>query len=160
MSSVGGGNDRFYVMALTDFNPGTTYYWYYSLTGMPDVTSGSFGKGRANTTTMIKKWNNSSYGTQNGGDSYDDMWGAIQTQANKGWFVPSLGEWYAFGDFCYTKLNPKMTNKNYNSTYELSSSYLTSVQCGQQAAWYVSIYYTAGNHNRFQSGQVRLGTTF
>jgi len=90
------GTDRFYVMALTDFDSDTNY-WYYSAAkyGMSDYstyTSGNFGTGKSNTAAMITKWKASGYGTQN---SYD-IWGLIQDEVKEGWFVPSRGEWSAF----------------------------------------------------------------
>ena len=39
--------------------------------------------------------NTSDYGAL----SYTDVWKVIQTQASKGWFVPSRDEWNAFGAF-------------------------------------------------------------
>jgi len=45
---------------------------------------------------MIEKWNDKKYGKQNDNVTYKDMWGEIQEEVNKGWFVPSRGEWSAF----------------------------------------------------------------
>ena len=94
LKATGSGKDRFYVMALENI----THTWYKNAasSGIRDyntITSESFGSGKTNTATMIAKWNSSAYG-----DQVDtDMWKAIQTQVNKGWFVPSKEEWSAFG---------------------------------------------------------------
>ena len=57
----GDGEDRFYVMALEDFNTGTLYCWYDDAYGnMKDyatATSLDFGTGKANTEAMIANWN-------------------------------------------------------------------------------------------------------
>ena len=102
------GADRFYVMALEDVTgttqEGTTtsdFCWYDAaydnkISDYSTVTSTSFGAGKTNTKTMISKWNASTYGTQDAGGTYKDMWGVIQDKANKGWFVPSKEEWSAF----------------------------------------------------------------
>ena len=94
-------NDRFYVMALTDFNSGTQYSWYYSANsneGEMKDTSGLFGKGKENTNKMIDVWKNSKYGTGDTG-TRKDIWGQIDTQVSEGWFIPSRGEWASFGIF-------------------------------------------------------------
>ncbi len=97
LSPTGSGAGRFYVMALSDIDA-NGHYWYYNAYGnMSDyytTTSGDFGTGRANTETMISKWNNSGYGEQNA----NDMWGLIQNEVENGWFVPSRGEWAAFAE--------------------------------------------------------------
>ena len=120
LKATGSGKDRFYVMALEDIDS-NIYTWYENAasSGISDyntITSESFGSGKTNTATMIAKWNSSAYG-----DQVDtDMWKAIQTQVNKGWFVPSKEEWSAFG----SNLSIDSTNYvNYNlSDYCWSSS--------------------------------------
>ena len=120
LKAMGSGKDRFYVMALEDIDS-NIYTWYENAasSGISDyntITSESFGSGKTNTATMIAKWNSSAYG-----DQVDtDMWKAIQTQVNKGWFVPSKEEWSAFG----SNLSIDSTNYvNYNlSDYCWSSS--------------------------------------
>ena len=128
----GDGEDRFYVMALEDFNPGTYYCWYDAAYGnMSDyatATSLDFGKGKENTAAMIAKWNNSSYGAQNDNGTYLDMWGAIQDKVAEGWFVPSRGEWGAFGD------NLGITTDNY-ANYGLSDWCWSSSQGDTGRAW-------------------------
>ena len=138
LTSTGTGEtekDRFYVMALEDFNPGTSYYWYNSAYGKLDNLVGDstndFGQGKTNTTTMITEWNkgkNGKYGAQNA----QDMWGVIQKADSAGktwdlskWFVPSKAEWAAFGDFLYTKLG--VTTENYEN-FGLERDYWSSAQ--------------------------------
>lgn len=124
--------DRFYVMALEDFNTGTRYCWYDAAYGNMDdyatATSLDFGTGKANTEAMIAKWNSSAYGAQNDNGTYLDMWGAIQDKVAEGWFVPSRGEWGAFGD------NLGITTDNYVN-YGLSDWCWSSSQGDTNRAW-------------------------
>ena len=129
------GKDRFYVMALEDFNPGTSYCWYNAAYGKLDNlvgnTTNDFGQGKTNTTTMIAEWNkgeNGKYGAQNA----KDMWGVIQKADSAGktwdlskWFVPSKAEWAAFGDMTYTKIG--LTTSDYGN-YRLKNYYWSSAQ--------------------------------
>ena len=159
----GSGNERFYVMALDDVDS-NRHCWYYSayfnkMNDYATYTSGDFGAGEQNTSKMITKWNASGYGSQNGNSSYSDVWGlsAVQNGTwndSSGWFVPSRGEWSAFGD------NLGITEDNYPN-YGLSDRYWSSSQCNISDAWYA--YFSNGymsssnvNNNRY----VRLGTTF
>ena len=119
--------DRFYVMALADFDS-NKHCWYNKATDMnATYTSTSFGSGKENTSKMITAWNNKEYGEQTksssingiypnltyklascikisptttgGEQGYSDVWGVIQDKAKAGWFVPSRDEWNAFGAF-------------------------------------------------------------
>ena len=149
--------DRFYVMALEDFDS-SSHYWYKNAYGnMSDystATSGDFGKGKENTDAMIKKWNladNGGYGAQDA----NDMWGLIQEKVKDGWFVPSRGEWSAFAE------ELKITNKNYvnyklSDWYWSSSQYITYYAYG--ANFRYGFVYSTGNVNDFSC--VRLSTTF
>ena len=136
------GNDRFYVMALENFTDGknTTFYWYDSAHGkMSDcdfATSRAFGTGKANTLKMIEYWNaETPYGTQN----TRDLWGVIQNSENydivesvsdsKKWFVPSKGEWSAFGS------NLGLTSYGSYSRYGLSIDCLSSSQYTINSVW-------------------------
>lgn len=153
----GDGQDRFYVMALTDFNPGTYYCWYAdaydNMNDYATATSGNFGTGSTNTGTMISKWNGSVYGTQNTG-SYSDMWGAIQDEVAKGWFVPSRGEWSAFAD------NLGITDENYGD-YGLSAYYWSSSQNNSNNACNAAFNLGCINFNDVNYyNYVRLSTTF
>lgn len=162
------GKDRFYVMALEDFNPGTSYCWYNAANGKLDNlvgdTTNDFGQGKTNTTTMIAEWNkgeNGKYGAQNA----KDMWGVIQKADSAGktwdlskWFVPSKAEWAAFGDMTYTKIG--LTTSNYGN-YRLEDSYWSSAQ-GDTLGAYIA-YFFDGDMNYFHvgsSGYVRLSATF
>ena len=150
------GRERFYVMALKDINPGTSYFWYYNATGkldnIIDYTENDFGKGRENTEYVNNKWNNSSlpWGAHNN----SDMWGLIQNEIADGWFVPSKSEWAAFGS------EFEITSSNY-PTYGLSLRYWSS---SQYTAYYAySAYFGIGYINYadvYFVDSVRLATTF
>ena len=163
-----GTQDRFYVMALEDFNPGTLYHWYNSAGGKLDNTisyiTNDFGQGKTNTTTMIAEWNKGTsgkYGAQND----KDMWGVIQKADNSEkkwnldkWFVPSKSEWSAFGDMTYTKMG--VTTSNYPN-YGLRNSYWSSAQYDAYSAYYANFYYGyIHDSNVTYSGYVRLSATF
>lgn len=157
------GNERFYVMALEDINPGTIYYWYGAAYGNLDssynvsTTANDFAEagaeptGRINTERMIASWNSSQYGEQNS----NDMWGVIQDEVARGWFVPSKSEWAAFGAAF------EITSSNFSNTYGLSYYYWSSSQ-------YNTFYaYNAGfgsglirNYSVDFDTYVRLATTF
>ena len=136
------GKERFYVMALENFNPGTTYYWYNAAYGKLDNpvedTFNDFGQGKTNTATMIAEWNkgeNGKYGAQNA----QDMWGVIQKVDNAGkkwdlskWFVPSRKEWSEFRNMINTKMG--ITMNNYDN-YGLASYYWTSTQRSTEYAY-------------------------
>ena len=113
ITGTGSGADRFYAMALN--NIGTSYYWYKNALLKMNVsdTQTEFGKGKSNTTTINNKWlanDADGYGLQN---TYD-MWGQIQEEIRKGWFVPSKAEWSAFaGELGITKSN--YSSKGLNS---------------------------------------------
>lgn len=150
--------DRFYVMALEDFNTGTYYCWYDAAYGNMDdyatATSLDFGTGKANTEAMIAKWNSSAYGAQNDNGTYLDMWGAIQDKVAEGWFVPSRGEWGAFGD------NLGITADNYVN-YGLSGWCWSSSQGGTNRACGASFIYGCMGYGNVDSyNWVRLSATF
>ena len=154
----GEGEYRFYVMALEDFNTGTSYCWYDAARGNMDdyatATSLDFGTGKANTEAMIAKWNSSSYGAQNDNGTYLDMWGAIQDKVAEGWFVPSRGEWGAFGD------NLGITTDNYLNC-GLSGWCWSSSQFDTDDAWFAD-FLNGDMDNRDVDGNqlVRLSATF
>ena len=155
LSPTGSGADRFYVMALSDIDA-NTHYWYYNAYGnMSDyatTTSGDFGTGKANTEAMIAKWNNGSnggYGEQNA----NDMWGLIQNEVEKGWFVPSRGEWSAFAEELGITTN--------YSSFGLSRWYWSSSQSNTNNAYNAN--FNAGYVGYFTVNfgtYVRLSTTF
>ena len=131
LTATGSGADRFYVMALDDFNAGTYYCWYDAgkISDYSTVTSTDFGKGKTNTATMIGKWNSSTYGAQNDNSTYADMWGVIQDKVKEGWFVPSRGEWGAFAN------NLGITSSNY-SNYGLSTYCWSSSPSNTRSVWF------------------------
>lgn len=162
------GKDRFYVMALEDFNPGTSYYWYNSaydkLNNLVGNTTNDFGQGKTNTTTMIAEWNkgeNGKYGAQN----TQDMWGVIQKADSAGktwdlskWFVPSKAEWAAFGDITYTKIG--LTTGNYDN-YGLKTEYWSSAQSKTNSAYFASFFRgQIGSSYVIHDYPVRLSATF
>lgn len=129
--SMENGNDRFYVMALSDFDSSEHYWYYYaySRASLDDpITTNDFGKGLENTKNMINRWNNKKYGNQNS----NDLWGIIQnkregeekSEVDKGWFVPSKSEWAVFASFVETI---GLTKDNYEE-FGLKPSYWASSQ--------------------------------
>ena len=161
ITASGSGADRFYVMSLTDVQPGTYFDWYNSawrnMSDYSTYTSRDFGSGKENTRKMIEKWNNKGYGEQNQCSIHKDMWGQIQTEVNNGWFVPSKGEWSAFGG------ELGITSSNYSSK-GLDGSNWSSSQCDEGGAWYAWNnlgYMHAITVNYYGGGiYVRLATTF
>ena len=154
------GNDRFYVMALEDINPGTYYCWYDAASGKLDKfvegSENDFGQGRKNTEYVNKKWNDPSlpWGAHNDG-TYDDMWEVIQEEIESGWFVPSKSEWAAFAKAF------DITSSNYSSKYGLSNAYWSSSQYNTNGAYRAR--FSLGYINGISVGNyfcVRLATTF
>jgi len=127
------GTDRFYVMALSDIST-STYTWYSAASGNLDssrnvaTSANDFGSGKSNTIFMVSAINAGTYGT----GTSTDMWKVIQnnstyplatsTSDSGKWFVPSKGEWSAFGG------ELGITSSNYSSTYGLSYYYWSSSQ--------------------------------
>ena len=161
------GNERFYVMALEDINSGTYYCWYdaaqdnldssydVSATANDFAIAGAEPTGRINTERMIASWNAEEYGVQNDNSTYDDMWGVIQDEVARGWFVPSKSEWAAFGAAF------GITRSNYFNTYGLGYHYWSSSQRNTSNAY--NVYFNLGdidNGNVNGNGFVRLATTF
>ena len=166
ISPTGTGKDRFYIMALTDIDGkrnGTHYDWYnaaYVMSDYATTTSGDFGKGKSNTTTMIAKWNAKAYGDQDKCSlGHKDMWGQIQEKVNNGWFVPSKAEWSAFGG--ELGISDDSSNEKYYGNFGLSLFYWSSSQYDASSAWYA--YFTFGSmysDSAFYNYCVRLSTTF
>ena len=162
------GNERFYVMALSDVDS-SRHYWYYSAYGnMNDYasqTSTDFGAGEQNTINMIAKWNsgsNGGYGAQNAGTNSSnnpDMWGisAVNSKTwngSTGWYIPSRDEFSAFAGAL------SITSSNY-SEKGLSGFYWSSSQYHSAHTWYAS--FDGGSClSTFVMGYyyVRLGMTY
>jgi hypothetical protein len=166
--------DRFYVLALADFDS-NSHCWYYKAHNMTDYatyTSTSFGSGKENTSEMITAWNNKKYGEQNGSSKYPDVWGVIQEKANAGWFVPSRDEWNAFGAFFKVggDRSKKDSNGNehaftdyydYNKVYKLSKWCWSSSQFSTSNAYFVCFDFGEYGYDcLFSDHGVRLGSTF
>lgn len=159
LTSKGEGKDRFYVMAMEEFNSGTSYCWYRSagedsnvggnMNDYSTTTSDEFGTGKANTLTMIEKWNTEAYGAKDASDKYNDMWGAIQEEVKNGWFVPSKTELCAFAE----ELNLRQNN------YGLQNKCWSSSQRDEFFVWRVGVR-TVDFNGAGGSGPVRLSTTF
>ena len=164
------GNSRFYVMALDDFKTTdyTAFYWYYNAYDHmePILTSTEFGTGKENTRKMIEKWNaaGTSEGYPDSPQNNQDIWKYIQTNYQKGWYIPSIGEWMAFVDYMSGKEEDRVNfgdGGNYNTIYGLSSLYWSSSQVDIESVWRIDFYdiipieYAVNDE-----GYIRLGTTF
>lgn len=158
LSPEGSGKDRFYVMALENIDT-STYTWYANaynggnglMTDYASTTSSDFGKGKANTATMISKWNAQAYGPQNTRAGYQDLWGKV---TNGSWFVPSKMEWAAFGG------ELGITKTNYASL-GLSDWYWSSSQHSSARAWVARFANGYVDDNGvYGDTYVRLVTTF
>ena len=139
LTPSGDGNDRFYVMALTDITG--LYVFGCSLSGTTTI----FGSGKTNTQTLIGKV-----------DLNSNLKEQIQPKVNKGWFIPSKEEWSAFGE----ELGIGTTNY---SDKGLSSWYWSSSQDNffTSYAWYANFnlgYMYDLSINSYSC--VRLVTTF
>lgn len=123
------------------------------------LTSRDFGTGKANTATMISKWNGGEHGTQNKDGSYLDMWGVIQSKVNSGWFVPSEQEWVA------VEVAFGLTSSNYQSFGFRDNYWASSLSSGTMALDTRMSYtetngYCMGMDDVESGGRVRLATTF
>ena len=153
LSPQGNGKDRFYVMALEDFNNGASYDWYHSAYEQiksSNITSSSFGSGRNNTITMMSKWNSEEYGAKNQCSDHNDIWGEIQKEVQKGWFVPSMTEWVTYvGEL-------GITRDNFNNLAYWSSSLVNDGEFASTASFYHGYEsFIISNAN-----PIRLSTTF
>ncbi len=167
-----GENDRFYVMALENFDS-STHYWYSTAYGNLDsansinmskndfASEGAEPTGKINTDRMIEAWNEGDgrYGDRND----NDIWGVIQTpksgesinEIKKGWFIPSKSEWAAFG------VAFNIGDSNYSTTYGLDRTYWTSSQSRTSGACGAYCYYGSINDDSVTDLYcIRLATTF
>ena len=182
ISPTGTGEERFYIMALTDIDGktnGTYYDWYHAASdkGISDwstITSTEFGTGKTNTATMIAKWKAKAYGAQDTDSDHKDMWGQIQEQASKpapvskGWFVPSKEEWAAFvGEL---GISSNESNEKYYGKLGLSSSYWSSSLYSSNKWGVKACYVTCSEYSDYKvilthfyidnCDSVRLSATF
>ena len=155
------GNERFYVMALEDINPGTEYCWYDAAWGKLDKfvasSENDFGRGRENTEYVNEKWNDPSlpWGAHNDNSSDDDMWEVIQEEIADGWFVPSKSELSAFAAAF------EITIYTYSRKYGLSHHYWSSSQDTMNYAYLAYLGYDyISSSNVFNNASVRLAATF
>ncbi len=164
------GNDRFYVMALEDFDSGNAHSWYKSKSGSLPTGEGSmavgslvndFGQGKTNTEYWIGKWNED----KDEGKNSNDIWKIVQDNGKltkkygKEWFVPSKAEWSAFGDMVWTKFDKDYTGLGLK-IYYWSSSQGNSI-AGRSQAWYT--VFVAGYMRAYDvdgTNRVRLSATF
>ncbi len=157
------GRDRFYVMKLNDFSI-SAYSWYYNASGghldsnyntsssaNDFAVAGEEPTGKINTERMMASWNEEKHG-----DKHDnDIWGVIQSEVSKGWFVPSKSEWAVFG------ATFNITRSNYYDTFGLSDVYWSSSQSTTSQV-YTPRFNIGSMSNYFLSYSlyVRLATTF
>ena len=151
-----GTKDRFYVMALENYKTADyeTFYWYKSAYGKLNDTIESsaidFGEGKIKTKKEIDRWNAKTYGDQDA----RDLWGIIQDEYAKGWFIPSKAEWSAFGEELEIK------SKGYVNC-GLSDWYWSSSQSNANTAYNADFYNGyMGAHIVYGNLYVRLSTTF
>lgn len=95
-------------------------------------TENDFGNGKENTEYVMERWDNETWGVQNNNGYIPDVWGAIKTEVNKGWFLPSKSEWSAFADMLFTQLGVTTLNSNTNWVW-------TSSQGGVKSAFGVKL---------------------
>ena len=162
------GADRFYVMALEDIDNEEHYWWkdaYGKLdsTYIVEETAIDFTKdnskptGLVNTERMMECYKNGEINGTTVLKDDNDMWGLIQNEVDRGWFVPSISEWAAFGSFAYDKLG---VEGNYPE-YGLSAWYWSStvnLTCYAYCAYFGTGFISYGDVNLTCS--VRLSTTF
>lgn len=158
ITSIGNGEDRFYIMALNNVSGQYTFYnsAYGKMNDYKSSISQNFGKGKYNTNNMIKKWNSKTYGKQNTNDTYNDAWSKIQTEVNNGLFVPSREEWAAFAG------QLGLTKSNYSAKgIPEPGCYWTSSQSDVHLVY--GIHFHVGRIDANDTGHVmviRLATTF
>ena len=163
------GADRFYVMALEDID-NETHYWWKDAYGKLDSTynvektaidftiDNSKPTGLVNTERMMECYKKGEINGTTVSKDENDMWGLIQNEVDRGWFVPSKSEWAAFGTFAYDELG---VNTNNYPEYGLSDGYWSSSQNSTSRAYtaYFDLGYFSGGSVR-NSFCVRLSTTF
>ena len=171
------GNSRFYVIALKDFKAPNNepIRWYKNAYKYPDGlmttwqtdTSANFGSGYTNTGNMIEIWNKNGEGEGSySGATQDsqDLWGHIQDKYNEGWYVPSSGEWSAFGYYLSNKDETPLIIGQHGNYYSVYGFYCfwSSTQMGAEYARFIdfSAGYIRGVTVSYDGVGVRLGITF
>ena len=159
------GNDRFYVMALED-SVSSYVFWWKNAYGHLDTTysissttqdfavAGAEPTGLVNTRRMGECYKNEEI---NGVEVLQDgMWGLVQDEVAKGWFVPSKSEWAVFG------VAFDITSSNYSNIYGLNYYYWTSSQASMWNVYRINfISDVISSYNlEIYYGYVRLATTF
>lgn len=96
---------------------------------------------------MINAWNNEKYGSQ---DSLD-IWGLIQAEVAKGWFIPSINEWAAFGS---------AFNISNNNAYNLPGMIWSSSLRSNIQIYIMAIYADKADFSDNGVMWARLATTF
>ena len=159
LSPLNSGEDRFYIMTLTDFsikinNSNTDRFTWYvqaqsdSMKDFSSTTSDAFGSGKLNTQSIINKFTNSSYGSQSSGDILK----YLPSMVANGWFLPSLKEWIAF--------EGEVIKSGSYYSFGLQWGYWTSTQASESNVW--DIYPGSGAHEASvtNSDYVRFSKTF
>ena len=113
------------------------------------ISSADFGKGKSNTEAILNKWKNYEYGQQDD----NDIWGKIQIEIEKGWFMPSIEEWLAFAnELEITSNNYKNNLPNHCLSSSIYDEWFINIMHFQQGK--VTTENTIGTHGS------RLATTF
>ena len=176
-SSSTGTEARFYVMGLDNLTDGTndTLYWYrsaynsynYEYDGLGIITSKEFGAGKTNTDLMLAEWDpagdettQGTYGNRNS----RDMWKWVKAKRNEyaGWYIPSAGEWAAFGNSLNVTSTPwAYQDLGFKSDFYWSSSQRKIESRYWSGSWVISFSQTSTMTSASISGAcyVRLGAT-
>ena len=108
-------------------------------------------------------WNAGESGKYQAAQDNSDVFKYIQEEYEKGWYIPSMGEWAAFGDYFTNKTNleTKLTTSNYYNVFGLDRGYWTS-SIGYKAAAYFATFEFGDMHYMTinSTSPVRLGATF
>lgn len=92
--------DRFYVMALNDIDNkvnGARYSYWYGMNGNFNIPYGTVG-GEAISDYFMSLWNEIPPKYEHNAGDFLDVWGQITAQYDRGWFIPGMQQWAAFGD--------------------------------------------------------------
>ena len=176
--------DRFYVMALKDYENETLTWFFYAIGKMPEpvkdtLTGCGYAKiktgqkeeekiiGRHNTLNMIDiattgKWKDTNNGNKGIITSSNDIWLKLQKdpKVTEGkWFLPSKDEWAAYAG--ELKIGCGTNDNGMKSKYSLKDWYWSSSQCNTVHAW--NTFFNVGSIVRNGVNcdwYVRLAATF